>query len=63
MFNLQSLMSQMMMSSQPQQALLNLLNPQQLQLFNQFQGQPNDKQAEAIAKMCNEKGISREQLA
>ena len=63
MINLQNLLSQVMMSSQPQQALLNLLNPQQQQLFNQLQSQPGDKQAEIIAQMCNEKGITKEQLA
>lgn len=63
MLNLQSVLSQAMMSNQPQQALLSLLNPQQMQIFNQFQSQPSNKQAEAIAQMCNEKGISKEQLA
>jgi hypothetical protein len=51
------------MSNQPQQALLSLLNPQQLQLFNNINNRPNNEQAEAIAKMCNERGISKEQLA
>ena len=63
MINLQNLLSQTMMSKNPQMALLSLLNPQQLQLFNQLQNQPNEKQAEAIAQMCNEKGITKEQLA
>ena len=62
MFNLQNLMSQVMMSNQPAQALLGLLNPQQKQIFNQFQGKPNNEQAEMIAKICNEKGITKDQL-
>lgn len=63
MFNLQTLMSQVMMSKQPQQALLSLLSPQQLNLFNQLNGRPNEEQAAAIAQMCNERGISKDQLA
>lgn len=63
MFNLQSLMSQVMMSNQPVQALLGMLNPQQKQIFSQIQNRPNSEQAEIIAKMCNEKGITKDQLA
>jgi hypothetical protein len=55
-------MSQVMMSNQPAQALLGLLNPSQKQIFNQFQSRPNNEQAEMIAKICNEKGITKEQL-
>jgi hypothetical protein len=51
------------MSNQPQQALVSLLNPQQLQLFNQINSKPDEEKAAAIAKMCNERGISKEQLA
>jgi diketogulonate reductase-like aldo/keto reductase len=51
------------MSKQPAQALLSLLNPQQQQVFNQIQSQPSDKQAEMIAQMCNQKGITKDQLA
>ena len=39
-----------------------MLNPQQQQLLNQFQSQPKDKQAEYIAQMCNQRGISKEDL-
>ena len=63
MFNLQTLMSQVLMSKQPQQALISLLNPQQLQLFNQLNNKTNEEQAAAIAKMCNEQGINKNQLA
>ena len=31
-------------------------------MVSQFQGKNNQEQAEAIAKMCNEKGINKEQL-
>ena len=41
----------------------SLLTPQQKQFFNQFQAQPQQQQAETIAKMCNEKGITKDQLA
>jgi hypothetical protein len=51
------------MSNQPQQALLSLLNPQQLQVFNQLNGKTDQEQAEAIARMCNQNGISKEQFA
>ena len=45
------------------QMMMSMLNPSQKQLVNQFQNQPNEKQAEAIARMCNEKGISKEELS
>lgn len=32
-------------------------------MTNQFQNQSNDKQAEIIAKICNEKGIDKNQLS
>ena len=42
---------------------MGLLNPNQKQLVNNFQNQTSQKQAEKIAQMCNEKGISKEQLS
>ena len=42
---------------------MGILNPQQKQLVNQFQNQPNDKQAEILANYCNQNGISKEQLS
>ena len=63
MINLQSLLSQLTMSNQPTQALLGLLDPQQKQIFSQMQGKSDLDKAEAIAKMCNEKGISKDQLS
>ena len=41
---------------------MNMLNPNQKQAVNLFQNKNNQEQAEAIAKMCNEKGITKEQL-
>ena len=63
MINIQNLMSQLMMSNQPQQMLSSLLNPQQLQIFNGLSGKGSNEQAAAIAQMCNEKGITKDQLA
>ena len=40
-----------------------MLNPQQKQMTNQFQNQSNEKQAEIIARICNEKGIKKEELS
>ena len=62
MINIQNLLSQLMMSNQPQQMLSNLLNPQQQQIFNNLSSKSGNEQAAAIAKMCNEKGITKEQL-
>jgi len=42
--------------------LMSMLNPNQKQIINQFQNKNSQEQAEAIAKMCNEKGITKEQL-
>lgn len=41
---------------------MGLLNPSQKQQVNQMQGLSKEQQAEQIAKMCNEKGITKEQL-
>lgn len=45
------------------QMLMGMLNPNQKMLVNNFQGQPNEKQAEEIARMCNAKGITKNDLA
>ena len=44
------------------QMLMGILNPNQKQQLNQFKGLNNQEQAEKIAQLCNEKGISKEQL-
>lgn len=40
-----------------------MLNPQQKQAVGQFQNQTNEKQAEEIARICNQKGITKQDLA
>ena len=42
--------------------LMGMLNPNQKQIANQFQNKTTQEQAEQIAKVCNENGISKEQL-
>ena len=42
--------------------LMSMLNPNQKQQANLFQNKTTQEQAEAIANMCNEKGITKEQL-
>ncbi len=32
-------------------------------MISQIQSQPTEKQAEMVAQMCNEKGITKDQLA
>ena len=39
-----------------------MLNPNQKQMANQFQSKSQQEQAEEIARICNEKGITKEQL-
>ena len=41
---------------------MSMLNPNQKQQTNQFQNKSKQEQAEQIAKLCNEKGITKEQL-
>ncbi len=53
----------MMTASNPQQLLMGMLNPNQQQLVNNFSRQPNEKQAEEIARMCNAKGITKQDLS
>ena len=60
--NIQNLMAQLGNASNPMQMMMSMLNPNQRQTVNQFQSKSQQEQAEAIAKLCNEKGISKEQL-
>lgn len=60
--NLQNLMSQLTTASNPMSLIMSMLNPSQQQLTNQFKGKTTQQQAEEIAKLCNEKGITKEQL-
>ena len=60
--NINNLLAQLGTASNPLQMMMSMLNPNQKQAVNQFQNKSNQEQAEAIAKMCNEKGISKEEL-
>lgn len=60
--NIQNLLSQLGNATNPLQMMMSMLNPNQKQMANQFQSKTTEEQAEAIAKMCNEKGITKEQL-
>ena len=42
---------------------MGMINPNQKMLVNNFQGMNEQEQAEKIARICNEKGITKEQLA
>ena len=61
--NMNNLISQLGASSNPVQMMMSMLNSNQKQMVSLFQNKSNQEQAEAIAKMCNEKGITKEQLA
>ena len=41
--------------------MMSMLNPNQKQMVNMFQNKSQQEQAEQIAKLCNEKGITKEQ--
>ena len=60
--NLDNLMKQVQQASNPMMLMMNMLNPQQKQLVEQFKNKPNKEQAEAIAQYCNDHDISKEQL-
>lgn len=60
--NLQNLLNQMKMSTNPMSMLMGMLNPNQKQQANQMQGLNKEQQAQKIADKCNELGITKEQL-
>ena len=60
--NLQNLLMQLGNASNPMQMMMGMLNPNQKQIVNVFQGKNSQQQAEEIAKKCNEMGITKEQL-
>ena len=60
--NLQNLMSQLGKSSNPMAMLMGMLTGNQQQALNQFQNKSKEQQAEEIAKLCNEKGIDKQQF-
>lgn len=60
--NMESLIAQMKNASNPMAMITNILNPSQNQQVKQFQSKSEYEKAEEIAKICNEKGISKEQF-
>ena len=60
--NIQNLMAQLGNATNPMQMMMSMLNPNQKQMVSLFQNKTDEEQAEQIAKMCNEKGITKEQL-
>lgn len=60
--NIQNLMNQLGSSSNPLALMMSMLNPNQKQQANKFQNKSEQEQAEEIARICNEKGISKEQF-
>jgi hypothetical protein len=42
--------------------LMGLISPQQQNQVNQFKNKPTQEQCEEIAKLCNSKGITKDQL-
>ena len=42
--------------------MMNMLNPNQKQLANQFQNKSKQEQCQAIADYCNKNGIDKEKL-
>ena len=61
--NIQNLLSQLQNATNPLQMMMSVLNPNQQQALNLFKSQPNQQQAEEIAKKCNELGLSKDDLA
>lgn len=64
MLNLQNLLGQLNASNNPFNMILNMLpGNEQKQMFTSLANQPSDeKRAELIAKLCNQNGITKEQL-
>ena len=60
--DIKNLLAQMSNASNPMSMLTSMLNPSQQQIFSMFKGKTTQEQAEEIARVCNEKGISKEQL-
>ena len=60
--NIQNLMNQLTTSSNPMALMMSILNPSQKQQANNFQNKSQQEQAEEVARICNEKGITKEQL-
>jgi long-subunit acyl-CoA synthetase (AMP-forming) len=55
-----SLIQQIMKSGNPQQAILNMMTPQQRQLAQAFLNNPNREQA--LQDLMKQNGVSKEQI-
>lgn len=60
--NIQNLMGQLTNATNPLALMMSMLNPNQKQQANNFQNKSIQEQAEEVARICNEKGITKEQL-
>ena len=60
--NMQNLISQLGNATNPLALMMSMLNPNQKQIASQFQSKTTQEQAEEVARICNEKGITKEQL-
>ena len=58
-----NIMSQLSKMTNPMQSLMGILNPQQKQILNNFQGKTDNEKATYIANWCNQNGISKAQLS
>ena len=62
MMNLENILTQLKTSTNPMGMMMNMLNSNQKTQANQFQSKSKEEQAQMIADICNEKGISKEDL-
>ena len=53
----------MLSANNPSQLLMGMLNNNQKTLVNNFSNQTSEQQAEEIARMCNAKGITKQDLS
>ena len=60
--NIQNLLNQLGTSKNPMTFLTSMLNPNQKQVANLFQGKNKEEQAELIAQKANELGLTKEQF-
>ena len=58
------MLSQVLKSQNPMQMISNLVggNPQYINMFSQMQNMSKEQQAQELADLCNEKGITLDQL-
>ena len=58
------MLSQVLKSQNPMQMISNLVggNPQYINMYNQMQNMSKEQQAQKLADLCNQKGITLDQL-